>query len=300
MRGGIKWVCLASVLWGTAGLVGKGLTADYGLDPLAVAAWRLLVSSPLLLFAAWREGVRLGTPSPPLRTHAGWFLLFGLAVAGYQLGYFSAVDRTMVATATLLAVCTAPLFVALVARWAFGERLTFRVAGALAFGVFGTILIIGVDGLAGLVNPRWWTGNALALAAALCYGGYILVGKRLTGELPPIRIVAVAFTLGAVFLLPFLRFPGPSWEAWGMILYLGMVPTGVAYMFYIAGLNRTTATQASIAALLEPLTATLLAVFLLGERLSPWEWVGAFLLFLSLFLLASPEKVQRQEETSSP
>ena len=140
MRGGIKWVCLASVLWGTAGLVGKGLTADHGLDPLAVAAWRLLVSSPLLLFAAWREGVRLGTPSPPLRSHAVWFLLFGLAVAGYQLGYFSAVDRTMVATATLLAVCTAPLFVALVARWAFGERLTFRVTGALVLGLAGTIL----------------------------------------------------------------------------------------------------------------------------------------------------------------
>ena len=118
MRGGIQWVCLASVLWGTAGLVGKGLTAEHGLDPLAVAAWRLLVSSPLLLFAAWREGVRLGTSAAPLRSHAGWFLLFGLAVAGYQLGYFSAVDRTMVATATLLAVCTAPLFVALVARWA--------------------------------------------------------------------------------------------------------------------------------------------------------------------------------------
>ena len=187
----------------------------------------------------------------------------------------------MVATATLLAVCTAPLFVALVARWAFGERLTFRVAGALAFGVFGTILIIGVDGLAGLVNPRWWTGNALALAAALCYGGYILVGKRLTGELPPIRIVAVAFTLGAVFLLPFLRFPGPSWEAWGMILYLGMVPTGVAYMFYIAGLNRTTATQASIAALLEPLTATLWQCS--SWRASQPLGVGGALLFYPCF-----------------
>lgn len=203
----------------------------------------------------------------------------------------------MVATATLLAVCTAPLFVALVARWAFGERLTFRVTGALLFGLAGTILMIGVDGLAGLVNPRWWSGNMLALAAAICYGGYILIGKRLTGELPPIRIVAVAFTLGAVFLLPFLRFPAPSWEAWGMILYLGLVPTGVAYMFYITGLARTTATGASIASLLEPLTATFLAVVLLKERLGAWEWTGAFLLFLSLLLLASPGKVASQEET---
>ena len=82
----------------------------------------------------------------------------------YQLGYFSAVDRTMVATATLLAVCTAPLFVALVARWAFGERLTFRVTGALVFGLAGTILMIGIDSLAGLVTSRRWSGNALALA----------------------------------------------------------------------------------------------------------------------------------------
>jgi len=298
LRDGIKWVCLASVLWGTAGLAGKGLTSNYGVDPLSVAAWRLLVSSPLLLFFAWREGTRIGKPAASLRPYAGWFLLFGLAVAGYQISYFSAVDRTMVATATLLAVCTAPLFVALVARRAFGERLTVRVTGALVFGLAGTVLMIGVDSLAGLVNPRWWSGNVLALTAAICYGGYILIGKRLTGELPPIRIVAVAFTLGAVFLLPFLRFPAPSWEAWGMILYLGMVPTGVAYMFYITGLTRTTATKASVASLLEPLTATFLAVVFLGERLGTWEWIGAFLLFLSLFLMASPERVSSQKETS--
>lgn len=297
MRGGIKWVCMASILWGTAGLVGKGLTNEHGIDPLAVAAWRLLVSSPLLLIAAWREGRSIGISKASLRPYVGWFLLFGLAVAGYQLGYLSAVDRTMVATATLLAVCTAPLFVALVARWAFGERLTIRMTGALVLGLAGTILMIGVDSLAGLVNPRWWSGNLLALFAAICYGGYILVGKRLTGELPPIRIVAVAFTIGAIFLLPFLRFPDFSWEAWGMILYLGLVPTGVAYMFYIIGLNGTTATKASVAALLEPLTASFLAVALMGERLSLWEWAGATLLFFSLCLLTFPGKVQPKGES---
>ena len=75
-----------------------------------------------------------------------------------------------------------------------------------------------------------------------------------------------------------------------LLIYLGVIPTAFAYFLYSYGLARTTAIRASIAALLEPLTATVLATTLLGEWLSPSAWVGATLLLATLVLLTLPEK----------
>lgn len=212
-------------------------------------------------------------------------MVFGLAVAGYQVGYFTAVDRTLVSTATMLTVCTAPLMVAILARLLLKEPLGASTLAALMAGLVGTVFLIGAEGLAGLKDPRLMVGNVLALFAAFCYGGYTLIGKHLLTEVPPFRVLAVAFSLGALLLSPVIRLPEPSVEAWLLLLYLGAVPTALAYLLYMHGLRRSTATRASVAALLEPLTAALLAVIFLGERLAPGGWVGAGLLFSSLALM---------------
>jgi drug/metabolite transporter, DME family len=294
---GLRWVCLGAILWGTAGLSAKWLIDQTGMDPLAIGAWRLLLSSPILLAGAFWESKRRRLPSAPIGRNRWGILLFGAAVAGYQAGYFSAVKQTMVSTATLLAVCTAPLLVAVVARTFLKERWVPGTVLALALGVSGSALLIGIGGLAGLADPRYWAGNVLALGAAVCYGGYTLIGKKLIGELAPLKVIGWSFSAGAVLLLPALELPPLTHPAaWLALLYLGWVPTGLAYMLYIQGLRHTTATRASVGALLEPLTATVLAVWLLGERLGKWEWMGAALLLSSLFILSWPsrEKVSQQ------
>lgn len=284
MRHGLGWICLGAFLWGTAGLAGKVLISRHGMDPLVIGAWRLTISAPVLMVAAvwesrWWKRRALG------RRKWGWLTMFGLAVAGYQVGYFSAVDRTLVSTATMLTVCTAPLVVAILARTLLKEQLGAPTLVALTAGLAGTVLLIGGDGLAGLTDPRLTTGNALALFAAFCYGGYTLIGKHLLADAPPFRVLAVAFSLGALLLSPVIQLPDPSLEAWLLLCYLGAVPTAAAYLFYMHGLRRSTATRASVAALLEPLTAALLALIFLGERLPPAGWVGAGLLLSSLALM---------------
>ncbi|PTX60816.1 DME family drug/metabolite transporter [Melghirimyces profundicolus] len=282
---GMSWVFLGAFLWGTAGLVGKVLIVRHGLDSMVVGAWRLVFSVPFLVTAALLERKRHPGRLRERGRPTGWLLLFGLAVAGYQVGYFSAVDRTQVATATMLAVCTAPLMVAVFARVFMKERIGGWTAVSLVAGLTGTLLLIGVGSVAGLAEPRYLSGNLLALFAASCYGGYTLIGKHLLAGIPPFRMLAITFSLGACFLLPMLRMPEPSLEAWLLLLYVGAVPTALAYLCYIYGLKRTTATRASIGALTEPLTAALLAVLLLGERLTALGWAGAGLLFSSLALM---------------
>lgn len=284
MRHGLGWICLGAFLWGTAGLAGKVLITRHGMDPLVIGAWRLTISVPVLMVAAMWESK--GWKGRALRRGKwGWLMVFGLAVAGYQVGYFSAVDRTLVSTATMLTVCTAPLVVAILARALLKEQLGVSTLVALAVGLAGAVLLIGAEGLAGLTDPCLTTGNALALFAAFCYGGYTLIGKHLLADAPPFQVLAVAFSLGALLLSPVIRLPEPSVEAWLLLCYLGAVPTAVAYLFYMHGLRRSTATRASVVALLEPLTAALLALLLLGERLTLAGWVGAGFLLSSLVLM---------------
>jgi DME family drug/metabolite transporter len=69
------------------------------------------------------------------------------------------------------------------------------------------------------------------------------------------------------------------------LLYLGLVPTALGYVIFLYGMKTTPATVASIATLVEPLTGTLLAMVLFGERLAPAGWIGALLLLGAMGLL---------------
>lgn len=298
MKIGMWGVAAAAVLWGTAGLTAKVLTTNYEMDPLTIGAFRLLFGAPLLLVAAWRESVRAGRHGRLKWDDWLWLVLFGVGVAGYQAGYFSAVDRTMVATATLLTVCTAPLMVSVVGRWWLKERWTSSTGWALVLGITGAGMLIGNHSLQGLADPRLWQGNLLALAAAACYGGYTLISKRLVRNLPPLMVIGVAFSIGAVLLLPVFTWPALPLKGWLLLVYLGWIPTALAYVLFIHGMRHVTATSASIWALMEPLTATLLAITMLGERLSFSGWLGAAILLCSLFLTAKKES--KPNETSLP
>ncbi len=296
MRFGWLGVALAAILWGTAGFAGKVLTSHYQMDPFAVGAWRLLLSLPVLFIAAYWEEKPRKSGFNLSKHNLLLFILFGVMVAGYQISYFMAVDRTLVSTATLLAICSAPLFVSIIAHFFLNEKMNFRILFALGCGIFGTILLIGPSSLLGLANPWFIWGNVLALLAACCYGGYTLIGKKLLTVISPFRMMAIAFFLGSLFMLPFLEFPQREGKAWLLLIYLGVVPTALAYILFSWGLARTTATKASIVALLEPLTATFLATTLLGEWLRPVAWIGALLLLSALVLLTVPESKRKKKK----
>jgi DME family drug/metabolite transporter len=105
-------------------------------------------------------------------------------------------------------------------------------------------------------------------------------------------VTSVALLVGGVFLLPFalnygMFFPF-GWGVFALVVFLGVVPTAVAYGAFFLGLRHATPTAAALATLLEPLTATILAVGLHGERLTPAGVVGALLIAgaLALYYLA--------------
>ena len=276
------------MMWGTTGLTSRVLNRLSAVDALSVGALRLLTASPALLLLG--QALAPGSLRPLLKREWRAVLIMGAAMAGYNGSFFAALARTSVTAGTLLALCTAPLFVAMLARLFLHEPLTRPVLLALGAGLSGTALLVGGQGGRDLLRLDYALGNLLALAAGLSYAVYALVGRAKSHGAPAASLAALSFTTAAILLTPFalangLRLP-TNFPAWLAVLYLGFVPTALAYALYISGLRSVPATMASIGTLIEPLTASLLAALFLGERLTPSGLLGAGLLLSSLAILS--------------
>jgi DME family drug/metabolite transporter len=134
-------------------------------------------------------------------------------------------------------------------------------------------------------------GVALAVVAGGSYAVYTLSAKRLlaAGHAPE-PVMAAAFGFGALLLVPVLVATGPGWliEPGGiaLALFLGIVPTAVAYVLFARGLREVEVSEAATLTLAEPLTAGLLGVALLGEELTGRGAAGAALVLAGLLALA--------------
>ncbi len=285
---GLILVVGAALLWGTVGVASKALYGIVEISPLVVGFYRLALAVPLLLALSVH---RLGRATFAFHGRDRLLVLgLGVSIAFYQVFYFTAVATAGVAVATLVTICTAPLFVAGLAVGVLGERMTGRIAAALGVGLAGTLLLVGLPAEGAAARPAVWTGAAWALGSAFSYAVFTLCSRALAPRHHPFQLIAVGFGAGAVILLPFAAAAGLSWTyppaAWGLLLYIGLVPTGLAYVIYFRGMRTTPATVAAIASLMEPLAATGLAVLLLGERLSLIGGLGGLMLLASIVLLA--------------
>ena len=282
---GVLLIALAAVSWGTTGSVMTVLTTSVAARPLVVGAARLWVAAVLLAV-----GTRLLTG--PLRVAGGdgWRCLgMGACMAAYQATYFSAVPLGGIALTALIAICSAPLLIAVLAASWLGERMSGRLRLALGLGVAGTALLVLAPHGAVELSGRVAGGALLALGAGLAYAVYVVLAKAALVRSDPLPLTTLTFGIGALILTPALVGTPGAWgevgRGWPWLLYLGGIATAAAYAVYTFGLRQVPASAAGIVTLLEPLTATALGVLLFGERLGAAGVAGAALLVAALGLV---------------
>ncbi|WP_428965281.1 DMT family transporter [Micromonospora fluostatini] len=276
-------VSAAALAWGVGGAVAAALFRSGGLGPMAVSFWRMVIATALLTAV---QAVRpLAGPATASRRSA---VTTGIGMAVYYGAYYVAVDRAGLALSTLITLGAGPVFVAVGAGLLLGERLDRRGGLALAVAFAGLGLLVGDPVGAGAVDP---VGVAAALVSALGYSAVTLYGRTSGGggggTLP-------SFCAGLLVLAPFALVEGVRPQTGdlvpvlGWLLFLGVVPTLLAYRWYFAGLRTVPAATAAVIVLLEPVVATLLGVALFGEALSTGVAVGAALLLAAVALLIRP------------
>jgi DME family drug/metabolite transporter len=288
-RRGIGLIALAGTLWGTVGVATQSIYhMTAAATPLSIGFFRLALAAPALVIAcllvlgraAWRISGR----------DIAIMAVMGTMLALYQVCFFTAISHIGVTVATLVTLCTAPVIVAIVSALFTREQPNRMVILALVAAVCGTILLIGTP-KNGPTAGNTLTGILFALGSAFGYAILAIAGRRVAERAHTLQTNAVAFTAGALVLLlltipaggPLLTYPIAGW---GLLLYLGLIPTALGYGLFLIGMRTTPATVASIVTLVEPLMATFLAWQLFGEQLGALGLIGAVLLIGALILLA--------------
>ncbi|KGX92199.1 transporter [Pontibacillus halophilus JSM 076056 = DSM 19796] len=283
-----KWapflVLIAAVLWGTTGTT-QAMAPEHA-HPIAIGATRLAVGGLFLLV------LLLATRHFKLRSLPVKMTIFAsLCMALYQPLFFSAVSITGVAVGTVVAIGSAPVFSGLT-EWAFLKvRPTKTWWFSTALSITGCFMLFAHQ-TSTFVDP---IGILMSLGAGLSFALYTLCSRQLVHTSSPLSVVAIVFTLSALWLSPLLFMYDLSWilsyRGIGVSLQLGIVTTGIAYFLFAKGLTRISPSTAVTLSLAEPLTATLFGVFLLGERLSGLSWTGIFMLIVGIGLLMLPKEV---------
>jgi drug/metabolite transporter, DME family len=280
--GGAGAVLAAAVLFGTTGTA-QALADPTG-SPYAVGAARLLVGGAGLVVVALLAGHRTGALLALVRTPAG--LIAVAAVAGYQLGFFAGVARAGVAIGTLVGIGAAPVIAGLLSGLVDGRLPGRRWWRAVVVALVGLVLL-SLAGASGRAEP---IGLLLVLSAAACYAVSVLAQRRLIGAgADSTAVMAATFAGGAVLLTPVLVAGGVRWlsepSGWLLVLYLGLLPTTLAYLLIGAGIRVLAPAAVVSLNLAEPVTAATLGVVLLGEQLTVLGALGALLVLVGVVLV---------------
>jgi DME family drug/metabolite transporter len=268
-----------AVSWGFVSI----LVREIDLPALALVFWRVGLSAVAIaaVFVLTGRGRRLLPPRPAN-------LALGVLLALHWSCYFGAIRETSVASANLLTYAS-PIAVAFLAPALLGERVPAVTVGALVAATTGIAIIalLGPSTGDAAVRPL---GVVLGLAAAVSYALMIVLIKRTGVGADPVRTVVWQSAAAAAVLSPaaiVADYGGIDAGQWGYILLLGVVLTGISGLIFVAALHVVPATTGSILAYMEPVSAALLAVAILGEELT-WAVVagGALIVAAGVAVIA--------------
>ncbi|MFF5972911.1 DMT family transporter [Streptomyces sp. NPDC012769] len=310
----LTYLIVAGIAWGTAGAAASLVFRASGMGPLALSFWRCVGGLALLLgVLALRRGSRTATPAAtaataePRRRRLVRILGTGIGLTVFQSTYFAAVEATGLAVGTVVTLGAGPVLIAVGARVLMGERIGAGGAAAVAGALAGLgVLVLGGGGAD--VRPF---GIVLAVVSAAGYAAITLLTRWLGrdgGGADALSTTTWSFAVGAVGLLPIAAIEGllPHTDAPARLLvllvYVAAVPTALAYALYFAGAAVVRAATVSVIMLLEPVSAAVVAVALLGETLTATTLAGTLLLLVAVAGLALAETrtaAERRRETEA-
>jgi drug/metabolite transporter, DME family len=226
-----------------------------------------------------------------LRTHGRLVAAGAAAVAIYPLAFYSSMHLAGVAIGTVISLASAPLASGILERVLEHRPLSRWWMLAAFLGVLGSALLCLSKSGQAASAPATAAGIGLGLVAGATYALYSWVVHRLMGHR-----VGRAASMGAVFgaggalLIPVLLATGgpllASAQSFTVAAYMALVPMFLGYLLFGVGLTRVRPSTATTLTLAEPAVAAVLAVIVVGERLTAVGWSGLGILTAALAVLA--------------
>jgi drug/metabolite transporter (DMT)-like permease len=285
----------AAGLWAANGTVAKVILQSGDLSSQRLAEVRstgAVVGLALVVGLTRPRSLRLTRRELPFLVAFG---VLGLALV--QWTYFAAIERLDIGIALLIQY-TAPLLIALWARFVMHDHVRARVWAALGLALLGLGLVVDV-----------WRGLSLdgigvlfACGAALSYAAYVLMAERAVGRRDPLSLLCLGMLFSSIFwavLQPWWSFPSEivdddvsllgnlsehTLPVWLLMLSVVVLGTIVPFALLVGSLRHLPATRVGIAAMFEPVAAAIVAYLWLDEALGGLQLLGAGLVLAGILL----------------
>jgi drug/metabolite transporter (DMT)-like permease len=295
---GLLMVVMATSVWAFSGITINFIIDRSGVTVLGLAFWRELATGAVLAL-----GLAIFRPSllRVARRDLPWLLLMGACMGYFHVLWNISVTTIGVSVATVVQA-NAPIFVTFMAYLLWREPLSWRKLAALALAIVGTVLIARPDRLEGMRVPPG--GLLIALVAAIGYGVFTLLGKKMGRTYSPWTTLTYVFSFGALALLPAqIGTPLPrglSPQVLGAFALFVLVITILGFALYTGSLQRLSASVAAIMGTAEVFFAAITSYLVLGERLDGVQAAGAVSVVLGVALVSVRRTAPAVTPTLSP
>ncbi len=280
----------AALFWGASFVATKAALRE--IQPITLITLRFGFGVIVLAFAVWRlRMVRWVGPRD-------LFLLAVLGLISITIHQGLQATGLLFTSASSMAwlVALNPVFTAILAWMFLSEPFSAAKVLGLIIAFAGALAVV----TKGVVSPETLhlpstTGDLLALASALNWAIFSVASKPLLKRLPPTLMMAYIMLIGWLSILPFFVGTGGWMEigrltlgGWSALLFLGIVCSGVAYIFWYDALAQIDASQVAAFIYIEPLVTVVVAAVVLNEAFTIASFIGGVTILVGVYLVNRP------------
>jgi drug/metabolite transporter (DMT)-like permease len=289
---GMILVIIAATFWGVSGTVAQYLFHQQGFSTSWLVVTRLIFSGVGLLWFSQTVGKQNIWTIWKNKQDVGKLIVFGiLGMFGVQFTYFAAIEHANAATATVLQYLAPVIIAGYISI--HGKKLPAKHEGiAIIFALLGTFLLVtqgNIHSLSITVPALFW-----GILSAFSLAFYTLYPRDLLSRWGSLITVGWGMTVGGIsfsFIHPPWVFQGnwslPSFLA---VIFVVIFGTLIAFFCYMESMKYIKASEASLLACVEPLSAAFLAVAWLHVSFGAAEWIGSLLIIATIFILSAVKK----------
>lgn len=281
-RNAIIALIIANVIWGAAAPIFK--LALQNIPPFTLAFIRFFYSTlllfPLTASALWidrKDFLKLILLSLSGITVNIMFFFWGLQLA-------PSINSPIIASA-------GPIFLYIFSITILGEKAKLRVLNGTLLSLLGVLTIVGQPLLAHKLDGQF-LGNIFFVIATLGSVGHAVFSKEILREYNALTITFWSFLIGSITFLPFFIYelialhPFATLDLRGVtgIVFGVLLSSTAAYTLFEWGLKKIPAQDVGVFTYIDPLAAAIIAIPLLGEKITPIFLLGSILVFAGIFV----------------
>lgn len=275
-------IIIAMLIWGTIGIFIKNIN----LTSIEIAFFRASIGSIVLLFVAILNKEIIDKKL--LKENAFLLILSGIALGINWTMLFQAMKYTSISNATL-SYYFAPIFMVLFSAIVLKEKISMKNISCMMLALLGLFMLLKAGESDSINNYNHTRGIIFGLLGAILYAIIVILNKFIKG-LSPIQITLSQLAISTIVLLSIVARNGIenlknlSVNVWFLIIILGAIHTGFAYLLYFPSLKDVEAKAIAIISYIDPITAIIISAIVLKEPMTSIQMLGGVLILSSAYI----------------